>query len=280
MQKRIEPIPIGRVFHSATRSALGGITWAGLHINPSTTKPMAMRHWDTYSAVYVLAGNARFEDEFGIKQSVCAGDLLLMFPRHGYRYVIETGSEWSELFIQFHGPLFGMWLKERLIDPRQPIHRLEPIAYWRKRFEAMIKPMALPEPVQSLKRLCLLQDFLVDGVVAAQSEPAQHEIQWLTSAKAELENNYHEAVNWEALSRRFNLSYHRFRKKFTELGGIPPATYRAGKSIEHAEQLLRDGRLTVRDIAQQCGFYDEFHFAKRFKNLTGITPAQFRSRLR
>jgi AraC-like DNA-binding protein len=60
---------------------------------------------------------------------------------------------------------------------------------------------------------------------------------------------------------------------------VPPATYRAGKVIEHAENLLHDRRLALRDIARQCGFYDEFHFAKRFKALTGLTPAQFRRRL-
>jgi len=52
-----------------------------------------------------------------------------------------------------------------------------------------------------------------------------------------------------------------------------------GQAIEHCEDLLQDRRLTIKQIADACGFCDEFHFAKRFKELTGLTPAQFRHRL-
>jgi len=30
--------------------------------------------------------------------------------------------------------------------------------------------------------------------------------------------------------------------------------------------------------ALRCGFYDEFHFSKRFRQFAGVTPAQFRRR--
>ena len=43
-------------------------------------------------------------------------------------------------------------------------------------------------------------------------------------------------------------------------------------------KLLQDPRLTVKRVASLCGFCDEFHFARRFKVLTGLTPAQSRRR--
>jgi AraC family transcriptional regulator len=33
-------------------------------------------------------------------------------------------------------------------------------------------------------------------------------------------------------------------------------------------------------IAMTAGFYDQSHFAKAFKRLTGVTPAQYRARYR
>jgi AraC-like DNA-binding protein len=279
MHKWIASLPTGRVFHSAIATPLGRITWAGRHLERPIGRPMTMRRWDTYAAVYVLKGRARFHNESGLNQPVVAGDLLLMFPRHGYRYVIDPSEPWSEFFIQFRGPLFGLWMKEGLLDPKRPVHHLEPVEHWWQRLEAIIKPMVLPEPAQSLKRVCLLQEFLVDAVITPQAETTPADIRWLAAARAALEKGFDRPVDWEVLARQFDLSYHRFRKKFTALGGVPPATYHAGKVIEHSENLLHNRRLALHDIARQCGFCDQFHFAKRFKELTGLTPAQFRRRL-
>lgn len=101
----------------------------------------------------------------------------------------------------------------------------------------------------------------------------------MAAKRAAQERDFDRPEDWVALAAHFGLSYDRFRKKFTAVGGVPPGTYRAGKVIEHAENLLHDPRLSLGDIAKQCGFHDTFHFAKRFKTLTGITPAQFRLRL-
>jgi len=240
---------------------------------------MAMRYWDTYAAVYVIEGSGRFEDQDGLRIPLREGNLMLMFPRHGYRYLSRRGEPWSEFFIQFEGPVFDLWVQEGLLDPKSPVHRLENVEHWWHRLEAIIKPSIMPEPVQTVKRICLLQEFLADTVLSPQAPAAAADTLWLATAQSELEKNLEEAVNWDAVARSLGISYNRFRQKFAALGGVPPAAYRAGKVIAHAEDLLRDQNLSVKEIALRCGFHDEFHFSKRFKDLTGLTPAQFRRRL-
>src|ERR1019366_4010575 len=122
--------PTGRVFHSAIQTPLGRISWAGRHLDTRHPSPMAMRYWDTYAAVYVRQGRARFQDVAGLDRPVGPGDLMLMFPRHGYRYVIDRDEPWSEFFIQFRGPLFGLWLKEGLLSPKLPVHHIDPVKHW------------------------------------------------------------------------------------------------------------------------------------------------------
>jgi AraC-like DNA-binding protein len=271
--------PTGPLFHSALTTPLGRVTWAGRHLDLEVRGSMAMRYWDTYAAEYVLKGRARFHDADGLSLAVGPGDLVLTFPRHGYRYVFPPRQLWSECFVQFRGPLFGLWVKEGLLSPKRPVHHLEPIDHWWKRLEAIIKPLALPEPAQSLKRVGLLQDFLVDAVIAPQAAATPQDVAWLATAQAWLERDYDQPPDWDAVARRLDLSYHRFRKKFVALSGVPPAHYRAARIIEHAENLLHNRRLSIREIARQCGFCDEFHFAKRFRQVTGLTPAQLRRRL-
>lgn len=48
--------------------------------------------------------------------------------------------------------------------------------------------------------------------------------------------------------------------------------------MEHAEHLLGDARLSVRDVARRTGFADASSFIRAFKRATGRTPAENRQR--
>jgi len=279
MRKWVAHATTGHVFHSAVDSPLGRITWDGKHLNRIITARMQMRYWDTYAIVYVLNGHARFHDQDGLNRVISPGDLVLLFPRHGYRYVVSPQERWSEFFVQFRGPLFGLWMKEGLLDPGDPIHHLTPIDHWWGRLESVIEPMDLPEPTQSLTRVCRLQQFLIDAMAAPRRASDAGRQRWLTEARAVLDGSPGKQLQWNDVARSFHMSFRQFRRKFTELSGTPPGRYRASRIIEQAQHLLGDGGLSIKEIAERCGFCDEFHFAKRFKAVTGLTPAQFRRRL-
>jgi AraC-like DNA-binding protein len=76
------------------------------------------------------------------------------------------------------------------------------------------------------------------------------------------------------------LSVEGFRKRFTRVAGQPPTRYRIARRIDRACELLSSGRATVKEAAAAAGFFDQFHFSRRFKQVTGESPAHFRQRLR
>jgi AraC-like DNA-binding protein len=47
--------------------------------------------------------------------------------------------------------------------------------------------------------------------------------------------------------------------------------------IEKATKLLGRTELPIKKIAELCGFENVYHFSRRFKTMTGIPPARFRS---
>lgn len=55
-----------------------------------------------------------------------------------------------------------------------------------------------------------------------------------------------------------------------------PAEYQRYVRIDRAMDLLRSTQLTIGSIALQLGFYDETHFGRVFKQVTGWTPSAFR----
>lgn len=49
--------------------------------------------------------------------------------------------------------------------------------------------------------------------------------------------------------------------------------------IEKAKELLRSGQLLNREIAAKVGYSDQYYFSKRFKQLCGAPPSEFRNRM-
>jgi AraC family transcriptional regulator len=48
-----------------------------------------------------------------------------------------------------------------------------------------------------------------------------------------------------------------------------------GLRIAKAQDLLRNGRLSIADVALSCGFYDQSHFTRTFHRALGIAPGQY-----
>ena len=65
------------------------------------------------------------------------------------------------------------------------------------------------------------------------------------------------------------------RKIFSSVHGMPPKTYGQYIRLHHAMGLLRDGRMSLNDIADSCGYYDQSHMNKDFKKFMHCTPETF-----
>ena len=48
--------------------------------------------------------------------------------------------------------------------------------------------------------------------------------------------------------------------------------------IEEAKRLLKSGRYQGQEISSLIGFSDQYYFSKRFKQLTGITPSEYKTK--
>lgn len=63
-----------------------------------------------------------------------------------------------------------------------------------------------------------------------------------------------------------------FAGLFKESTGISPHQFVIQRRIERAQQLLRQGKLTISEIALQVGFAHQSHLNYHFKRLVGVTP--------
>lgn len=63
-------------------------------------------------------------------------------------------------------------------------------------------------------------------------------------------------------------------RTFSRLVGLPPMSYHVQIRLARARRLLSDGK-SVTWVAYECGFADQSHLSRRFKQCYGVTPSAF-----
>lgn len=80
------------------------------------------------------------------------------------------------------------------------------------------------------------------------------------------------------LARVSNVSEAHFARSFKAAFGVPPHRYLLTRRIERATALLRDTDLSITDIAFQTGWQSLGSFGRTFRDITGMSPGEFRER--
>jgi len=76
------------------------------------------------------------------------------------------------------------------------------------------------------------------------------------------------------LAELAGLSQWHFLRQFKAVTGMTPHAYLVQARLRKARALLRQGT-TILDTAILCGFTDQSHFHRHFKNSVGLTPGEF-----
>jgi len=182
--------------------------------------------------------------------------------------------------IVFDGPVFDFWREVGLLNSESPVYHLEPVTDWMERLTALVEA---PRPVTIADRILEVSRFLdlltAMTVTASDAAGETPQMQRLLKACRILEAGLNQPVDLAALAREVGMSYDSFRKQFQKHIGVSPTRYRTIRRIDAACAMLQHSDITISAVAQSLNFSDEFHFSKRFKQISGMTPREFRRRL-
>jgi len=239
-----------------------------------------MRVFGSYAIAYTLAGKAVYWDANGLEQSLVPGDLVLVFPELAHMYGPRAGESWSEFYLVFEGPVFDWWRKTGFLDSNRPIHHIEPVDYWLRKFESVLGRGRKVGLGPSVLEVCRLQQVLAEALTAEEAGlVSPQDANWAQRVCEMLEGDLDRRMSMPGVARRLKMSYENFRKRFTRIVGVSPARYRDSRVIDRACELMQQGGLRNKEIADRLGFCDEFHFSLRFKQITGRSPREFRRRI-
>jgi AraC family transcriptional regulator len=84
------------------------------------------------------------------------------------------------------------------------------------------------------------------------------------------------AISVTDLAKTVRLSAGHFSRSCKRTFGEPPTALIISRRLERAKVLMVETKEPLNQIALQCGFSDQAHFANRFRRCTGTTPLAWR----
>jgi len=230
-----------------------------------------------YTALYIAAGKGSFESTAGGAEDVKAGTVILLFPGEWHRYRPALESGWDEYWVSFAGSWVDGLVREGFFSPEQPmlttgVDETIQHAY----LDLLDRSGAEPIGYQQLNAASVQE--LLAGILAAarRQRLGGRGDEVVRLAKVALEQHLEGTASIAQLAASLHVSEEHLRRLFRQHTGMSPYQYYLELKIHRARQLLQETELPIKTIAHTLGFESPFHFAKAFKQRTGVSPAQWR----
>lgn len=280
MLERLKPATISRPYevHAAPKGiqqihqdyGLWIIGGGGNSTPPDSYYTCAKRYFEFYSISHMHDGAGRLWLKPDKESNVKAGQCIMICPESLNRYGGVDGQVYDEDSIRFAGPVADMMRKAGIIKDGVfefgEARRLLPI----------IKLVSDPAVDSQINANIALQKLLV-GVY---NENKQQNVVKADVVINKLTDTIKEQINrWWTVSEMAdfcNLSDDQFRRVFLKRTGMLPKIYIDRLKIQKAVELLMSNRFKITEIATRLGYVDQYHFSRRFKKITGLSPREYR----
>jgi len=227
------------------------------------------RYFEFFSLSHVFEGGGRLWMPPDREQNVEAGQCIIMPPGEVNRY---GGAEKSfyEDSICFIGPI-----ADRMVDCG--IIQAGVFQFGTSRRLLPIMDIASdPSRDSQIEANLMLQRLMFELYRENRAGDGKRSSP-IEQLLVELKNNIHHWWTVSEMAKFCQLGEDQLRRLFLRDIGMHPKQYVDRLRMRTAATMLTEGRRTVKQIAQELGYTDQFHFSRRFKTITGLPPQAYRS---
>ena len=234
------------------------------------------RYFEYFSISHMHSGLGRLWLSPGIESTVLPGQCIIITPATINRYGGFQGQPYDEDNICFTGPVADFMRRAGILS--DGIFELG-----NARLLLPVQKLAAdPARDSQISANIMLQKLLVD--IHLKNKKLQS-MNSSTSERVEslLETLKEQSERWWTVAEMAEfcqLSSDQFRRVFLKHTGMLPKIYIDRLKINQAAELLVSSNASVSEISSGLDYQDSYHFSRRFRQLTGISPRKYRTRFK
>lgn len=246
----------------------------------------ADRNLPFHVLIYVLEGTI-YVTEDGVDYAVCPGQLLFLKSglRHFGKQLIPRGTRWY--YVHFHlpqptgadgtvQPLQTADAVQWLSLPKHLLHLTG--SSIEKELGAFVE--ACHSRAETARWYLNQQLFVLLSHIAHHDCAAQNAFDLPQRIAQYLGQHTREPFSAKQLEQAFFLSYKHMAAVFKKSHAQTMHEYHQQLRMEEGARLLRETLLPVGEISEQLGFADQLYFSRCFHAFAGVSPTEYRRRIR
>ncbi len=227
------------------------------------------RYFEFYALSHLFEGSGHLWIQDGPDTGIHSGDCVIITPGTVHHYGSNPGEKYFEDTVNFCGPAADMLFRAGIIENgllhAGSLRRLLPI----------IEYAQDPALDSQLKANIELQKLLVDFHLEKRLNRAEYPL--FDELLHEVTKHLDRWWTVEEMAERCNLSGDQLRRVFQKYTGGTPKAYVDRLKLQRAGELLVSSEMKLTDIAESLGYTDVYHFARRFKDIMGMSPGRYRN---
>jgi AraC-like DNA-binding protein len=227
--------------------------------------------FDTVNFSLILNGGGEFHRK-GQNWKVEAPYVITQWPGEHLEYgPAEPHEFWTELYLVYSSDLMPRFVQCGFIEDSRPVWPISNPSALRPLFEELARCLATKEKSARIDRIAerLILETLLPPHVSASSR--------ISKALEAIQTSWQSPPDLESLASKCNMSVSTFQRRWNESMGITPARYALGLRLQEACRLLIETSDSISEVANACGFDDEFYFSRCFRRQFGSPPRTYRN---
>ena len=240
--------------------------------NTTSKKPEQLRVLGQYAHIYIIHGSGEYLSKDTGRHQVSEGDCMIQFPDDPCLYYPH--NQWTTCWVTWNGPEAYRYEELDYICRKRAVFPDSSAAafYAHSALTNIVRREDLEAVL--LRKNTLLEMILNAYRASSNLKKTSPQKQALQKAVDHLYQNYEKKISIAELAGELNFSPSHFRRLFREYTGRSPTVFIRSLRMAESKRLLLGGN-TIKQVAEEVGYKDVFHFMRTFKKAVGKPPGEF-----
>lgn len=213
---------------------------------------------------------------------VTPGDVIVLPADHPHEYRADVEQPWTIYWVHFDGLQAHQLIQELDFDPEQVVAHVGRLPLLASDFNRLLglRQSGFSVSVFNYAAAITRQILYFLALQIRSSNIRRHHNFNLDELKSLMLEHIDGELDLETLAASTQLSRHHFSAKYKKLTGISPIKHFIHLKMERACHLLDASNAPAKLISAQMGYNDPLYFSRIFKKVIGMSPTEYRQRLK